>query len=87
MELFYWSGGSEDFLVKLQSQLEELVSQHESKTLAIDMTPVNFLPSSFLGLLTSLAKTGLRVELLHVSATVRDSLETTKLDQFFSIRD
>jgi anti-anti-sigma regulatory factor len=55
--------------------------------LAIDVTPVDVLPCSVLGLLASLHKRGITIELLHPSKIVREELETTRLNQLFVVRD
>jgi anti-anti-sigma factor len=85
-EAFYRSG-AEGVVSAVRNQLESLIARHECKVLAIDMTPVDPMPSAFLGLLISLRKGGMKIELLHPSGTVRESLDTTKLLRFFTIRD
>ena len=67
-------------------QLEGLVGQHQCTALAIDMSPVGYLPSSLLGVFIGLFKGGVQVELLHPSPSIRESLEVTKLDRFFTVR-
>ena len=74
-------------ICQARSELDALVGEHQCKTLAIDMASVKSLPTSFLSLLTSLSKQGVQIELLHPLRVVRESLELTKLDRFFTIRD
>ena len=86
MEMFYWPS-ADSFASKIRSQLDELISEQQCRTLAINMSSVTLLPSSFLGVLIALCKGGVRVELVHPSPTVREALQVTKLDQFFVVRD
>jgi hypothetical protein len=86
MDALYWSGA--DVLVfKARTELEGLIDAHQAQTLVVDMSSVNPLPSSLLGLLISLSKNGVQVELLRPSPTVREALAVTKLDQFFTIQE
>jgi hypothetical protein len=78
---------SDIFVSEALDQLQNLVSQYQCKTLAVNMVAVDSLPSSFLGLLVSLAKGELQIELLHPSARVRQTLAITRLERFFTIRD
>jgi hypothetical protein len=51
------------------------------------MTPVDPMPSVLLGLLATLRKGGVEIELLHASASVRTMLEVTNLKPFFPTQD
>jgi len=75
------------FTSEIRDQLESLIDEHQCAVLAIDMSSVEPLPSLFLGLLIALSKSGVQIELLHPSPIVRESLEISKLDQFFTIQD
>jgi anti-anti-sigma factor len=72
---------------KARQQLEELTRKQRCNVLAIDASDVDRLPSAFLGVLIALSKSGLQIELLHLSPSVRQSLKVTKLERFFTIRD
>jgi hypothetical protein len=86
-ETFYAFQGSDIFVSEAWDELQDLIGQHQCKTLAVNMAAVDRLPSLLLGLLVSLAKRGLQVELLHPSPAVRNTLGITKLDQLFTIQD
>jgi hypothetical protein len=79
--------GEHVLIAEMRSQLKRLVEKYQCKVLAIDMTPVGLLPSSLLGLLVSLYKGGLKIEMLHPSEPVRQLLERTKLNRILVIRD
>ena len=70
-----------------REQLFRLVEEHETQTLAFDLTGVRLMPSGMLGLLVSLKRRGLNVELFNASNDVIDVLETTRLSKFFDLRD
>jgi anti-anti-sigma factor len=86
MKMFYWPS-ADSFAARVRSQLDELISEQHCRTLAINMSSVNLMPSAFLGVLISLCKGGVQIELLHPSPSVREALHVTKLDQFFVVRD
>jgi anti-anti-sigma factor len=86
MEMFYWPS-ADNFACTVRNQLDELVREQHCSTLAVDMSSVSLLPSSFLGLLIATCKKGIQVELLRPSPIVRETLQVTKLDQFFAVRD
>ena len=86
LDALYWTGANV-LVFRARSELEELIAEHHCQTLAIDMTSVEPFPSAFLALLISLSKEGVQIELLNPSAIVREGLEITKLDTFFTIRD
>jgi anti-anti-sigma regulatory factor len=77
----------ETSVATIWDQLEDLVSQHQCKTLAIDTSSVGFLPSSFLAMLIGLFKNGVSIELLRPSPAVREILRSTKLDELFTVLD
>jgi hypothetical protein len=74
-------------LAHVRGELNCLVADHQCRVLAIDMEPVDFVLSPFLGLLVSLHREGVTIELLHPSELVRETLEVTKLNQVFVVRD
>jgi anti-anti-sigma regulatory factor len=75
-----------DFICHARNELENLNTEHTCTTLAIDMSPVTVVPSSFLGLLVSLHKSGLKIELLRPSQSVRETLDATQLNRIFTVR-
>jgi len=86
MEMFYWPS-ADNFACTVRSQLDEVIREQQCTTLAVDMSSVSLLPSSFLGVLIAMCKKGVHVELLRPSPTVREALQVTKLDHFFAVRD
>jgi hypothetical protein len=80
-------GPWEDFACDARSELESLTSEHDCTTLAIDISPIDLVPSSFLGLLVSLHRSGLEIELLHASKSVREILDRTQLNRVLKVRD
>jgi anti-sigma B factor antagonist len=70
-----------------RTELFDLVSQHHTKKIAVDLTGVRLMPSGLLGLLVSLKRRGLAVELFNASDDVLDVLHTTRLSRFFELRD
>jgi hypothetical protein len=79
--------GTTVFVARAGDELKGLISQGQCKVLAIDMTPVDPMPSVFLGLLATLRKGGVKIELLHPSASVRTMLDVTNLAPFFPTQD
>ncbi len=75
------------FISQVRSELESFRTEHERTTLAVDMSPVDVVPSSFLGILVSLHNNGFEIELLHPSNSVREALATTNLNRLFTVRD
>ena len=84
--LYYESGGHV-FISQTRKQIESLRSQHQCRVLAIDLTPVAYMPSWLVGLLVSLGKGEFQIELLNPSESIRDMLETTKLNRIIVVRD
>ena len=81
--------GVEDIVVRkeIRDEFHDLIGQHQCKVLTIDVTDVDLMPSAVVGLLVGLRSKGVKVELLHPSESVRESLRATKLDRLLSIRD
>lgn len=70
-----------------REQLFGLVDEHRTETIAFDLTGVRLMPSGMLGLLVSLKRKGLKVELFNASDDVIEVLNTTRLATFFDLRD
>jgi anti-anti-sigma regulatory factor len=90
-----WRSSSEAFhgvmadtlAFETRHELEGLIDEHPCAVLAIDTSQMHRLPSSFLGVLIALSRGGLQIELLNLSPSVRQSLEVTRLDKLFVIRE
>ena len=78
---------SDACLAEYREQITELIRQHGCKTLAFDLTGVKLVPSGLLGLIASVRKLGVEVEVFNPSDDVRDVFRTTRLDQLVSIRE
>jgi anti-anti-sigma factor len=74
-------------IASCREQIAELVKQHQSKTLAFNMSGVRLIPSGMLGLLASLRDTVDKIQILNPSEDVREALEITKLNQIFEVLD
>ena len=85
-ETMFFLPGADGLVAGIRKQLDRLVSQHQTRVLAIDMGPVGRVPSSFLGGLSP-RRGGLKIELLHPNNAVRLTLETTNLNRLFTVLD
>jgi anti-anti-sigma factor len=74
-------------LVECREEIVELLTLHDCKDLAFDLTGVRYIPSGMLGLLASLKRLGIQVHLYNPSGDVREVLHVTHLDQLFKIHD
>lgn len=77
----------ETCLAEYREQLAELTERHCCHTLTVDLTGVKRVPSGLLGLLVSIQRRGLRIELFNPSKDIRDVLETTRLATLFDVRE
>lgn len=68
-----------------RDQLLKYVQDHDCKVLAFELTGIKILPSGMLGLLVTLKKRGLVVELLNPVADIVDVLRITKLAPMFTV--
>ena len=82
-----WSFEETAVLQEIRGELNDLIGQHQCKVLAIDVTDVVLMPSAVLGILVGWTSRGVKVELLHPSESVRQTLAVTKLDQLLTVRD
>lgn len=69
-----------------QEGLLHLVDQHDCEVLVVDLMDVSIVSSWILGILAAVKSRGVRVELYHPSAEIRDVLSTTHLDELLHIR-
>jgi anti-anti-sigma factor len=74
-------------IVECHAEILELLKLHNCSVLVIDLMDVNYVPSSVLGMLASLTRTGVEVHLYNISGEVRRVLEITRLDQLFTIQE
>jgi anti-sigma B factor antagonist len=68
-------------VAECRDELVALIRDHKCKVLAFDLTRVRLIPSGLLGLLASIRKQGVEVNLYNPSSDIREVLEITKLDQ------
>jgi anti-anti-sigma factor len=73
--------------VECHAEILELLKLHDCRVLVLDLMDVNYVPSSVLGMLASLTRTGVEVHVYNVSGEVRRVLEITRLDQLFTIQE
>lgn len=74
-------------LAECRDELLNLIREHQTKTLAIDLTGVKLLPSGMLGLLASVHRLGVEVQLYNACQDIREVLEITKLDQVIHLHE
>lgn len=70
-----------------RDEIMELLTLHDCKVLAFDLTGVRYVPSGMLGLLASLKRMGIEVHLYNPSHDVREVMEITRLDELFKIHE
>ena len=63
--------------------LEDLIREHQCKTLVLDLTGVKIISSGTLGFLFSLSRQGVAIRVYNPSDTVKEVLDITKLGQVF----
>ena len=74
-------------VVVYRDAIEELLTNNEIKTLAVDLTGVRLIPSGMLGLLASTRRHGVEVHIYNPSEDVREVLSVTNLDKLMGIYD
>lgn len=74
-------------LAGYREEIVELLTLHDCKDLAFDLTGVKYVPSGMLGLLASLTRLGIKVHLYNPSSDVREVLKITRLDQLFKLHE
>jgi hypothetical protein len=72
-------------IVEVRKELAALVDEHRCKTLAIDMTCVEFIHGEFFYPLNALSKGGVQIELLHPTPMVREVLKLSRMDQLYTV--
>ncbi|MEX2317288.1 MAG: STAS domain-containing protein [Pirellulales bacterium] len=73
------------FLARCEDELDDLIEHCAFETLAFDLTGVERISSTLLGIFLSLKRCGFEIELLNPSAEVRDVLETMHLERLIFI--
>jgi anti-sigma B factor antagonist len=76
-----------DSIVECREEIDELMTLHDGKALAIDLSDIQYIPSIVLGMLASLTRSGREVHLYNISAEVRHVLEITRLGTLFRIHE
>ena len=74
-------------LAHCREALAGLIRENDVDVLAFDLTGVVLVPSGLLGLLASLRKTGVEVQIYNPSDDVREVLEVTHLNDIMPIRE
>ena len=74
-------------LAECRDDLVELIRDNSCKTLAFDLTGVKLIPSGLLGLLASIRRLNVEVQLYNVCDDIREVLEITKLDQVLQLHE
>jgi len=74
-------------LAECRDDLLELIREHDCRVLAFDLTGVRLIPSGLLGLLASIRRLDVEVQLYNVSDDIREVLEITKLDQLLELHE
>lgn len=72
-------------LAECRDELVTLIRDHDCSTLAFDLTGVSFLPSGLLGLLASIDRLGVTVQLYNACEEIVEALEITRLNQLFQV--
>jgi anti-sigma B factor antagonist len=72
-------------LANCRSEIIDLLKKNDCKVLAFDLTGVTFIPSSLLGLLSSVRQMGVEVHLYNPSPDVQEVLSVTHLDRVMPI--
>ena len=73
-------------VAEYREELLKLIEEQRCKVLAFDLDGVKLIPSGMLGLLISLKKRGLEIELYNPSPDILEVLEVTRLGDQFVIR-
>lgn len=74
-------------VVVYRDAIDELISNNDIETLAVDLTGVRLIPSGLLGLLASTRRHGVDVHVYNPSEDVREVLSVTNLDKLMPIHE
>jgi len=78
---------SSAFLTKCRREVDQHIQDRNFKFLVFELKWVKATPSSFIGLLLSLRREGLTIELLNLSANLRHKLHMLNVAQLFTIHE
>jgi anti-anti-sigma factor len=72
-----------------RDEIHDLIEQHNTEELVIDLSRIDFVPSGMLGLIASLRRDNsrLRVAVLNANEATRETFKITRLDQLVELRD
>jgi anti-anti-sigma factor len=70
---------------RCREEISNLIREHHCEVLAFDLTGVKLVPSGMLGMLASLGRLGVEVNLFNPSDEIRDVLEITRLNSILQI--
>ncbi len=84
--------GSQEILeqtsvAEYRQHLLGLIQEHAAETVAFDLAGVVLIPSGMLGLLASLRKHNVSVELFNPSNDIREVLSITRMDELLKVCD
>jgi len=77
----------EETATEVRQQLESIIEAHSCEILVVDLMNVGIVSSWILGVLASVKKTGIDVELYHPSKEIMEVLNVTHLDELLHVRD
>lgn len=72
-------------LAECRDELTEMIREHHCRVIAFDLTGVKIVPSGMLGLLASLHRSGVDVQVFNACEDIREVLEITKLDRVIEV--
>jgi anti-sigma B factor antagonist len=74
---------NDQHLEAFRKGLEDLIREHQCKTLILDLTGVKIVSSGTLGFLFSLSRQGVAIRIYNPSDAIKEVLEITKLGDVF----
>ena len=77
----------QSFIGAATEHLDQIVQDHNSKVLVIELGGITALPSAMLGVLVGVKNRGVEVRLFNAGQDVRFTLELMKLDEMFDLRE
>jgi len=84
-------GGEDVFdevnLAACREEIVKLIDANACKTLGVDLTGVRLVPSGLLGMLTSIRRRGVEVQIYNPSKDVREVLSVTNLDKLMPVHE
>jgi len=78
---------SELRIEECREEMTALIQQHQCRELVFDVSRLQYVPSSLLGMMVALRKLNVEVVLSNPSIEVREILKITNLDRVLTIRD